>query len=45
MPTNNIDNLRAALLADPDPQIQAFAELPDTSLAILLVALWDRQTD
>lgn len=42
---NNIDNLRAALLADPDPHIQAIAELPDASLAILLVALWDKQTD
>ena len=38
----NLDDIRDALLADPDPYIKAIAELPDTSLAILLVALWDK---
>ncbi len=42
MPNLNLDDIRDALLADPDPHIQAIAELPDTSLAILLVALWDK---
>jgi hypothetical protein len=46
MPNLNLDDIRAALLADTDPYIKAIAELPDTSLAILLVALWDKpQTD
>ena len=45
-PMPNLDDIRAALLADTDPYIKAIAELPDTSLAILLVALWDKpQTD
>ena len=42
MPNLNLDDIRAALLADTDPYINAIAELPDTSLAILLVALWDK---